>query len=200
MFFRKDRVKPHYIISNALIFIFAFTFGMVSNPYLRSLPEYFQFSETSFTQRNFSETSFTQRNFSETSFTQDNFSETSITQKKFSETSCSQKNFSENVPSVMTADPVSLMHNMSEEELLWRASFAPKINHVPSNYVPKVAFLFLTRGNLPLAPFWDEFFKGHNGLYSIYVHPDPAYSGSVENNSAFFGRRIPSRVSYPHAM
>ncbi|KAJ3700830.1 hypothetical protein LUZ61_004535 [Rhynchospora tenuis] len=87
----------------------------------------------------------------------------------------------------------SLMHNMSEEELLWRASFNPLIGHLPSNRIPKVAFLFLTRGDLPLAPFWDEFFKGHDGMYSIYVHPDPAYNGSVPKNSVFFGRRIPSQ-------
>ncbi|KAJ1684930.1 hypothetical protein LUZ63_016320 [Rhynchospora breviuscula] len=95
--------------------------------------------------------------------------------------------------SLPAPEPVSLMHNMSEEELLWRASFAPKISHVLSSRVQKIAFLFLTRGDLPLAPFWEEFFKGHDGLYSIYVHPDPAYNGLIPRNSVFFGRRIPSK-------
>ncbi|XP_078156963.1 glycosyltransferase BC10-like [Carex rostrata] len=146
-FFTKDHPKPLSIISKCLLFIFAFAFGMFSNPYLQSLPEFFRFSETSF-----------------------NFSSPTL-----------------------LPEPVSVLHNMSEEELLWRASFAPKIRHLPSTRVPKVAFLFLTRGDLPMAPFWDEFFKGHDGLYSVYVHPDPAYNGLIAKNSMFFGRRIPSQ-------
>ncbi|KAJ3694433.1 hypothetical protein LUZ60_009913 [Juncus effusus] len=82
---------------------------------------------------------------------------------------------------------------MSEEELLWRASLAPKIEDIPSSRIPKVAFLFLTRGQLQLAPFWDKFFKGNDGFYSIYVHTDPSYKGSVSNDSVFWGRRIPSK-------
>ncbi|XP_078166162.1 glycosyltransferase BC10-like [Carex rostrata] len=148
-FFTKDHSKPHYIISKCIFFIFAFAFGMFSNTYLRSLPEFLQFFETSF-----------------------NFSSPTL---------------------LLLPEPVSLLHNMSEEELLWRASVVPKIHHLPSSRVPKVAFLFLTRGDLPMAPFWDEFFEGHDGLYSIYVHPDPAYNGSIAKNSKFFGRRIPSQ-------
>lgn len=35
---------------------------------------------------------------------------------------------------------------------------------------PKIAFLFLVRGPLPLAPIWERFFKGHHGRYSVFVH------------------------------
>ncbi|PIN24108.1 hypothetical protein CDL12_03163 [Handroanthus impetiginosus] len=86
-----------------------------------------------------------------------------------------------------------LMHNLSDDELLRKASkveeFNGKIN--VSNY--KVAYMFLTPGPLPLAAFWERFFKGHEGMYSIYVHPHPSYNDSVPKDSAFYGRRIPSQ-------
>ncbi|KAG8384096.1 hypothetical protein BUALT_Bualt04G0082500 [Buddleja alternifolia] len=88
-----------------------------------------------------------------------------------------------------------LMHNMSDDELLSRASTVrDESNNNVSNY--KVAFMFLTPGRLPLAPFWDRFFKGHEGKYSIYVHPHPSYNESVPQDSAFYARRIPSQPVY----
>ncbi|XP_043712509.1 glycosyltransferase BC10-like [Telopea speciosissima] len=86
------------------------------------------------------------------------------------------------------------MHEMSDRELLWKASMVPRIQKFPNKQAPKVAFMFLTRGSLPLAPLWEKFFKGHEGLYSIYVHSNPSYNGSVEpKGSVFHGRRIPSK-------
>ncbi|PIN11368.1 hypothetical protein CDL12_16031 [Handroanthus impetiginosus] len=80
-----------------------------------------------------------------------------------------------------------MMHNMSDDELLEKAS----------KFVPKVAFMFLTRRPLPISYLWDKFFKGHEGMYSIYVHSYPSYSGShVPQDSAFNGRRIPSQPVY----
>ncbi|XP_019457521.1 PREDICTED: uncharacterized protein LOC109357921 [Lupinus angustifolius] len=89
--------------------------------------------------------------------------------------------------------PPRAMHDMSEEELLWRASMVPKINHPPFNHTPKVAFMFLTKGPLLSAPLWERFFKGNKGLYSIYVHSLPSFSGTVLPSSVFHGRRIPSK-------
>ncbi|XP_065864441.1 glycosyltransferase BC10-like [Euphorbia lathyris] len=82
---------------------------------------------------------------------------------------------------------------MEDSELLWRASMAPRVREFPFKYVPKVAFMFLTRGDLTFSPLWDLFFRGHEGLYSIYVHTNPSYNGTVPSNSAFYGRRIPSK-------
>ena len=87
------------------------------------------------------------------------------------------------------------MHDMNDEELLWRASMVPRIRQYPFNRVPKVAFMFLTRGHLPLAPPWERFFEGHEGLYSIYVHALPSFNGTVSEESVFQGRRIPGKVS-----
>ena len=90
--------------------------------------------------------------------------------------------------------PKSAMHNMTDEELFWWASMAPKVRSMLFHRVPKVAFLFLTRGNLPLWPLWEMFFNEHDGLYSIYVHTDPSYTGSLPEESVFYGCIIPSQV------
>ncbi|KAM0862645.1 hypothetical protein ACQ4PT_045128 [Festuca glaucescens] len=59
---------------------------------------------------------------------------------------------------------------------------------------PKVAFLFLAKWDLPMAQLWDKFFQGHRGLYSVYVHTDPAFNASAtDQQSAFYGRHIPSK-------
>ncbi|KAF5197050.1 Serine/threonine-protein phosphatase 2A regulatory subunit A gamma isoform [Thalictrum thalictroides] len=86
----------------------------------------------------------------------------------------------------------SLMHDMEDDELLWRASMVPRINKIPYNRVPKVAFMFLTRGEVPFAPLWEKFFKGHQHLYSIYVHPNPSFNGTLASSPIFQDRRIPS--------
>ncbi|KAM5546425.1 glycosyltransferase BC10 [Rosa sericea] len=97
--------------------------------------------------------------------------------------------------SVSLKEQKLLVHNMSDEELLWRASMAPQVDS-PYNCVPKVAFMFLTKGPLPLAPLWDKFFEGHEGLYSIYVHAHPFFNESLPQTSVFHGRRINSQAVY----
>ncbi|XP_051151659.1 glycosyltransferase BC10-like isoform X2 [Andrographis paniculata] len=89
----------------------------------------------------------------------------------------------------------NLMHKMSDEELLWRASFVPRIKQYPFKRVPKIAFMFLTKGPLPLAPLWERFFKGHEGLYSIYIHSLPSFEAKFSTSSVFYRRQIPSQVS-----
>ncbi|XP_019430185.1 PREDICTED: uncharacterized protein LOC109337624 [Lupinus angustifolius] len=91
-------------------------------------------------------------------------------------------------------EPPYVMHDMSDEELLWRASMTPKIDKYPYDRVPKVAFMFLVRGPLPLAPLWEMFFKGHEGYYSIYVHSDPSYIAPNQESPVFQGRRVPSKI------
>ncbi|XP_048561414.1 glycosyltransferase BC10-like [Triticum urartu] len=86
-----------------------------------------------------------------------------------------------------------LTHNMTDEELFWRASMVPRVARAPRRIVPKVAFLFLVTGDMPLRPLWEKFFAGHEGLYSIYVHASPAYTGSPPADSVFYGRMIPSQ-------
>ena len=45
------------------------------------------------------------------------------------------------------------MHKMDDDgELFWRASFVPRIGEFLYNHVPRVAYMFLTKGPIPLAP------------------------------------------------
>ncbi|KAI7986231.1 Glycosyltransferase BC10 [Camellia lanceoleosa] len=85
------------------------------------------------------------------------------------------------------------MHDMEDEELLWRASMVPHVHQFPFRRVRKIAFMFLTRGYLPLAPLWERFFEGNENLFSIYVHALPSFNGTVSSESVFQGRRIPSK-------
>lgn len=90
--------------------------------------------------------------------------------------------------------PRDLWHNMSDEELMWRASMVPRIKEYPYIRIPKVAFMFLSRKMLPLAPLWELFFKGHQGLYSIYVHTSSESVDEPLESSVFYKRIIPSKV------
>lgn len=92
----------------------------------------------------------------------------------------------------------SAWHNMSDEELLWAASWHPRVARYPYRRVPKVAFLFLTRGPLPLAPLWDRFFASaaaDRRLYSVYVHATPGYRADFPPSSAFHRRQVPSQAA-----
>lgn len=91
--------------------------------------------------------------------------------------------------------PKDLWHSMTDEELLWKASMVPQISEYPYNRTPKVAFLFLSRGRLPLGPLWEMFFKGHENLFSIYLHTSPDFNSEPPQSSVFYKRRVPSKVS-----
>ncbi|CDY42774.1 BnaA03g47650D [Brassica napus] len=54
----------------------------------------------------------------------------------------------------------------------------------------KIAFLFLTPGTLPFEKLWDEFFTGHEGKFSIYIHPSK--ERPVHISSHFSDREIHS--------
>lgn len=91
--------------------------------------------------------------------------------------------------------PKNLTHGMSDDELFWRASLVPSKVEYPYVRVPKVAFMFLTRGPLPFLPLWEKFFEGQDSKkFSIYVHALPGYRLNVTNSSVFYNRQIPSQV------
>ena len=65
----------------------------------------------------------------------------------------------------------------------------------PFDRVPKLAFMFMTRGPLPFLPLWERFFRGQDeNKYSIYVHSNPGVRLDYENSSVFYQRQIPSQV------
>ncbi|EOA36126.1 hypothetical protein CARUB_v10012092mg [Capsella rubella] len=89
--------------------------------------------------------------------------------------------------------PRNLTHGMTDDELFWRASMVPVKEEFPYDRVPKVAFMFLTRGPLPMLPLWEKFFKGNEKHLSVYVHTPPGYDMNVSRDSAFYDRQIPSQ-------
>uniref|UniRef100_A0ACD5YHI0 Uncharacterized protein n=2 Tax=Avena sativa TaxID=4498 RepID=A0ACD5YHI0_AVESA len=91
----------------------------------------------------------------------------------------------------------SAWHNMSDEELLWAASFEPRRRGRRPTEPGKVAFMFLTRGPLPLAPLWERFFNGTGGrdLFSVYVHTTPGYRLDFPPSSPFHRRQVPSKAT-----
>ncbi|KAK3140335.1 hypothetical protein QOZ80_5AG0399510 [Eleusine coracana subsp. coracana] len=92
--------------------------------------------------------------------------------------------------------PASAWHNLSDEELLWAASWRPSVARYPYRRVPKVAFMFLTRGPLPLAPLWERFFAGGDRRrFSVYVHSTPGYRPDFPPESVFYRRQVPSQVT-----
>ncbi|KAL5722132.1 hypothetical protein ACHQM5_005690 [Ranunculus cassubicifolius] len=76
-----------------------------------------------------------------------------------------------------------IRHSMSDEELLWRASRSPQVVRSDSNGPPKVAFMFLAKGRLPLGPIWEKFFEGYRDFYSIYLHSFPTFNEKVSEFS-----------------
>lgn len=56
---------------------------------------------------------------------------------------------------------------------------------------PRIAFLFLTRGEIPMEPVWKKFFAGHEGKYSIYVHSTDV-DHKYPPGSLFHNRTIPA--------
>ncbi|KAL2942227.1 50S ribosomal protein L13 [Bienertia sinuspersici] len=95
----------------------------------------------------------------------------------------------------------TFLHNMEDEQLLQRANSIAHKDKMNNNKTidkilvskPKIAFMFLVRGALPLGPLWDKFFRGYEGLYTIYVHASPLYNQTYPKHSVFHGRRIPSK-------
>ncbi|KAG7586285.1 Glycosyl transferase family 14 [Arabidopsis thaliana x Arabidopsis arenosa] len=109
--------------------------------------------------------------------------------------------FQKNGLEMFLKPPKNIMHDTEDAELLWRASMDPNIRGYPYPRIPKVAFMFLTWGPLPLAPLWERFFRGHEGLFTIYVHTNLSnYNEFMLQGSVFYGRRIPSkRVDWGNA-
>ncbi|CAL0318896.1 unnamed protein product [Lupinus luteus] len=82
---------------------------------------------------------------------------------------------------------------MTDQELFLKAYKVKGIDDFSNKTIPKVAFMFLVKGKVPLSPLWEKFFKDNEGFYSIYLHQDPSYKSKVHEDSAFYGRKVPSQ-------
>ncbi|CAI8591597.1 unnamed protein product [Vicia faba] len=90
--------------------------------------------------------------------------------------------------------PSTITHTFTDDQLFWRASLVPKKRHYPYARIPKIAFMFLTRGPLPMMPLWERFFQGHYNLFNIYIHAPPGFVLNVSDSSPFYRRNIPSQA------
>ncbi|KAK1365017.1 Core-2/I-branching beta-1,6-N-acetylglucosaminyltransferase family protein [Heracleum sosnowskyi] len=105
----------------------------------------------------------------------------------------SSSSYAHHIISEQTISPKDLWHSMSDEELIWHATMVPVAIDPPFKWTPKVAYMFLARGRLPLAPLWEKFFDGHDELFSIYLHTSPEFTSDPPESSIFYKRRIPSK-------
>ncbi|KAG0564816.1 hypothetical protein KC19_8G142300 [Ceratodon purpureus] len=69
---------------------------------------------------------------------------------------------------------------------------ARKAAMVPLAGKPKLAFLFLVRGEIVFEPLWRRFFHGNEESYSVYVHASNA-SYDYPESSFFHGKSVLSR-------
>ena len=69
------------------------------------------------------------------------------------------------------------------------------VGSVPNESDKKIAFLFLTRGPLPLEDVWREFFRwrAHPNQYTIFSHPHHGYK--YPPTSFFYRKEIPSEYN-----
>ncbi|XP_024959785.1 uncharacterized protein LOC112500517 [Cynara cardunculus var. scolymus] len=60
---------------------------------------------------------------------------------------------------------------LSDEEIASHVVIKSILNTPPfETKNPKIAFMFLSPGSLPVERLWDKFFQGHEGRFSIHIH------------------------------
>ncbi|XP_071739315.1 glycosyltransferase BC10-like [Rutidosis leptorrhynchoides] len=128
-----------------------------------------------------------------TSIRQTHSSSVYLCQKSSSTSSSSSSSSSSSLTHVVEFNDsngfFNIWHSMDDEELIEKAKWVPRV----AAYPWKVAFMFLSKRSLPLGPFWEKFFQGHEGLFSIYLHMSPDFNYEPPNSSVFYKRRIPSK-------
>eukprot|EP00245_Coleochaete_scutata_P003944 TRINITY_DN16046_c0_g1_i1.p1 TRINITY_DN16046_c0_g1~~TRINITY_DN16046_c0_g1_i1.p1 ORF type:complete len:427 (-),score=61.57 TRINITY_DN16046_c0_g1_i1:811-1920(-) len=76
-------------------------------------------------------------------------------------------------------------------------SSSREVTTVKVHASPKIAFLFLTRGPIPLDFIWHRWLKGMPpSQYSIYIHAPPGYvyNATTTRSSYFYGRQITGSI------
>ncbi|XP_022949942.1 uncharacterized protein LOC111453184 [Cucurbita moschata] len=90
------------------------------------------------------------------------------------------------------------LHSSSRTNLA-SASLSRRLRPPPGSFLgrPKIAFLFLTRRNLPLDFLWGSFFQnGDVANFSIYIHSAPGFvfDESTTRSHFFFGRQLENSI------
>ncbi|XP_039018699.1 glycosyltransferase BC10-like [Hibiscus syriacus] len=96
-----------------------------------------------------------------------------------------------NQPSVIAA------RELSDEETRSHVVIREILRTTPiQSKNPKIAFLFLTSGTLHFEPLWDNFFRGHEGRFSVYVHTSrekPVHTSRYFIGRDFHSETVPKR-------
>ena len=82
-------------------------------------------------------------------------------------------------------------YRYSTDDRLFEDAIKASRSPPPAGAAPKIAFLFLVRGEIPYEPLWRRYFAGHEDRYSLYVHARPNFT--FPSSSFFSGRQIPSQ-------
>lgn len=91
-----------------------------------------------------------------------------------------------NLENVTLADDYQFKVYLTDAQLLQEGYDA-----VAAPGPPRIAFLFIVRGEIPHEPLWKRFLEGHKGKYSLYVHAAPGFT--FPENSMFRGNEVPSK-------
>ncbi|KAJ4707674.1 Core-2/I-branching beta-1,6-N-acetylglucosaminyltransferase family protein [Melia azedarach] len=87
--------------------------------------------------------------------------------------------------------PTTPSRELTDEETIAQVVFKELLKTPPvHSKSPKIAFMFLTPGNLPFERLWDKFFHGHEDRFSVYVHASS--EKPVHVSRYFVGRDIHS--------
>ncbi|PWA96696.1 core-2/I-branching beta-1,6-N-acetylglucosaminyltransferase family protein [Artemisia annua] len=83
------------------------------------------------------------------------------------------------------------LRQLSDEEIASHVVISNILNTPPMpTKNPKIAFMFLSPGSLPLERLWDKFFQGHEGRFSVYIHA--SREKPVHTSRYFLNREIRS--------
>ncbi|KAJ8761237.1 hypothetical protein K2173_001293 [Erythroxylum novogranatense] len=95
---------------------------------------------------------------------------------------------------------IALLRLHSQSNLSSPDSFSParsRLSRVAFEGLPKIAFLFLVRGNLPLDFLWGSFFENADvSKFSIYIHSTPGFEfdESTTRSHFFYGRQLKNSI------
>lgn len=94
--------------------------------------------------------------------------------------------------------------NFTDEDTLC-AAHRQATHPISGGVIPRIAFMFITRGRISVEPIWRKFFQGNEDKYSIYVHAtDNKFQ--FPQDSIFHGKTVPSRplkryeISFPESV
>lgn len=98
------------------------------------------------------------------------------------------------IPEPDEADDLALFRRATLSSDDGAAASSAGIRRRPAS-PPKIAFMFLINSDIAHAPLWERFFRGHDRLFNVYVHADPAADLLLPPTKSFRGRFVPAKAT-----